>query len=55
MTTALADATESAITRTNAVPNDSTDSIKVRRMDFEFPDTLPEFWFDNNPVLTNVT
>ncbi len=24
-------------------------SITVRRMDFEIPDTLPEFWYDNDP------
>ena len=26
--------------------------IRVRRMDFEFGDDIPEFWFDDNPVLT---
>lgn len=26
--------------------------ITVRRMDFEFPDSIPEFWCDNNPFLT---
>lgn len=26
--------------------------IKVRRMDFEFPDDIPEFWFDNDPFMT---
>lgn len=52
MTTALAAATESAVTRTDVTPDVIPNSIKVRRMDFEFADTLPEFWFDNNPVLT---
>lgn len=28
------------------------EAIKVRRMDFEFGDDIPEFWFDGNPVLT---
>ena len=26
--------------------------IKVRRMDFEFPDEIPEFWFANDPFRT---
>lgn len=26
--------------------------ITVRRMDFEFPDEAPRFWFDDNPFLT---
>lgn len=26
--------------------------ITVRRMDLEFPDDIPEFWFHNNPLLT---
>lgn len=26
--------------------------LKVRRMDFQFSDEIPEFWYDNNPVLT---
>ena len=30
---------------------DSKD-IKVRRMDFEFGQDIPEYWFDNNPVAT---
>ena len=27
-------------------------TIKVRRMDFEFPDDIPEFWFGNDPFRT---
>ena len=27
-------------------------SIKVRHMDFEFPDDIPEFWFANDPYRT---
>ena len=45
MTAALATGTE-------AVPDIIPEAIKVRRMDFEFADSIPEFWFDNNPVLT---
>lgn len=26
--------------------------IKVRRMDFEFSDDIPEFWYDNDPLRT---
>lgn len=26
--------------------------ISVRRMDFEFDDAIPKYWFDNNPLLT---
>lgn len=26
--------------------------IEVRRMDFEFKDNIPEFWYDNDPLLT---
>ena len=26
--------------------------IRVRRMDFDFPDDTPEFWFDGDPFLT---
>jgi predicted metal-dependent hydrolase len=26
--------------------------IPVRRMDFEFDDAIPKYWFDNNPFLT---
>ena len=29
-----------------------TANIPVRRMDFEFDDTIPKYWFDNNPMLT---
>lgn len=28
------------------------ETIKVRRMDFEFSDSTPTFWFDDNPLLT---
>lgn len=31
---------------------DTARDIKVRRMDLEFPDSIAEFWFDNNPLLT---
>ncbi|MBK8970971.1 MAG: metal-dependent hydrolase [Hahellaceae bacterium] len=30
----------------------STQGITVRRMDFDFPDSIPEFWCDNNAFLT---
>ncbi len=26
--------------------------IRVRQLDLSFPDKIPEFWFDNNPLLT---
>lgn len=41
------------MTMTTSVPskNDYQD-IKVRRMDFEFPDSTPTYWFDDNPFLT---
>ncbi|HMU87295.1 MAG TPA: metal-dependent hydrolase [Agitococcus sp.] len=29
-----------------------TANIPVRRMDFEFDDAIPKYWFDNNPMLT---
>lgn len=29
-----------------------TPNIPVRRMDFEFDDAIPKYWFDNNPFLT---
>lgn len=29
-----------------------TANIPVRRMDFEFDDAIPKYWFDNNPTLT---
>ncbi len=29
-----------------------TPAIPVRRMDFEFDDAIPLYWFDNNPFLT---
>jgi predicted metal-dependent hydrolase len=29
-----------------------TENIPVRRMDFEFDDAIPKYWFDNNPLLT---
>lgn len=29
-----------------------TNTIKVRQMDIEFPDEIPRYWADNNPVLT---
>lgn len=29
-----------------------TSAIPVRRMDFEFDDAIPLYWFDNNPFLT---
>lgn len=28
------------------------ETIKVRRMDFEFSESTPTFWFDDNPLLT---
>jgi len=31
---------------------DKSKAIKVRRMDIEFPDSMPTFWFDDNPFLT---
>ncbi|MEZ4328442.1 MAG: metal-dependent hydrolase [Polyangiales bacterium] len=33
-------------------PTQARPEIKVRRMDLEFPDEMPEFWFDGNPFLT---
>jgi len=44
MSTAVADTGEQLSTHSG--------SIKVRRMDFEFGQDIPEFWFDNNPFLT---
>lgn len=29
-------------------------AIKVRRMDLEFPDSIPEFWWDDNPFLSAI-
>ncbi len=38
---------------TNAAPIVAgTASIPVRRMDFEFDDAIPKYWFANNPFLT---
>ncbi|MBP8111663.1 MAG: metal-dependent hydrolase, partial [Agitococcus sp.] len=38
---------------TNHLPTlAGTPSIPVRRMDFEFDDAIPKYWFDNNPFLT---
>ena len=34
-----------------AAMNSAAD-IKVRRMDFEFPDDIPEFWYANDPYRT---
>ncbi|WP_428263889.1 metal-dependent hydrolase [Haliangium sp.] len=31
---------------------DRRDTIKVRRMDLEFPDSMPTFWCDDNPLQT---
>jgi len=28
------------------------DTIKVRRMNLDFPESMPTFWFDDNPLLT---
>lgn len=50
MTTAIADASPTSDTVAHAIAT----GIKVRRMDFAFPDDIPEFWFDNNPFLTAV-
>ncbi len=30
------------------------ETIKVRRMDFEFSDSTPSCWFDDNPLLTSI-
>ena len=32
----------------------SQGGITVRRMDFDFPDEIPRFWFDGNPFLTSM-
>lgn len=38
---------------TNHLPTlAGTPNIPVRRMDFEFDDAIPKYWFDNNPFLT---
>ncbi|MCA9640277.1 MAG: metal-dependent hydrolase [Polyangiaceae bacterium] len=39
----------SVATSTKSAPEPS---IKVRRMDFEFGEETPTFWFDDNPLLT---
>lgn len=41
-----------AITVNSSSEMASAQEIKVRRMDLEFPDSIAEFWFDNNPFLT---
>ncbi|HYW93317.1 MAG TPA: metal-dependent hydrolase [Gammaproteobacteria bacterium] len=33
-------------------PASASEPITVRRMNFEFGDDIPEFWFDGNPFLT---
>ena len=38
-------------THTTVTPA-GTANIPVRRMDFEFDDAIPKYWFDNNPFLT---
>ena len=38
-------------THTTVTPAGTT-NIPVRRMDFEFDDAIPKYWFDNNPFLT---
>lgn len=38
-------------THTTVTPA-GTANIPVRRMDFEFDDAIPKYWFDNNPMLT---
>lgn len=35
----------------NVAVNKNVD-IEVRRMDFEFNEAIPEFWYDNDPLLT---
>jgi predicted metal-dependent hydrolase len=37
---------------TATLANAAKPPIKVRRMNFQFPDSLPTFWFDDNPLLT---
>lgn len=37
-----------------AVPAPSLDTIRVRRMDLDFPDAIPRFWFDGNPYLSSL-
>lgn len=38
----------------NVVPLVGTKNIPVRRMDFEFDDAIPKYWFTDNPVMTMV-
>lgn len=40
------------MTMSKTVTPAGTANIPVRRMDFEFDDAIPLYWFDNNPFLT---
>lgn len=43
----------STLAESNTNP-EAAQVIKVRRMDMEFPDSIAEFWFDGDPMLTMV-
>lgn len=40
------------VTPNQAQPARRPHDLKVRRMDFEFSEDIPEFWFDNDPLKT---
>lgn len=40
------------VTPSQALPARRPHDLKVRRMDFEFSDDIPAFWFDNDPLKT---